>query len=98
MTWQEVACVSYICIWLRWPYNDYGDDHLDVAAGDGDDHLDDLHDDGDYHAIYDSVDKMTREGGGCLPLSAADQPLVWFGRSELPSNIPWNTNKYILYF
>ena len=85
MTRQEVACVSYICIWLRWPYNDYGDDHHDEAAGDGDDHLDYHHDDGDYHAIYDSVDKMTREGGGCLPLSATVNRR--FGLDALCSNI-----------
>ena len=59
--------------------NDNGDDDDD----DDDDKNDDDHDDdqgnvGD-HASYEGVDKMTREGGGCLPLSANDHPPVWFG-------------------
>ena len=71
------------------------DDHFMMVNGDDhdgqDDHCEDHDDDDDHangadHAIYDGVDKMTGEGGGCLPLSATDHPPVWFGRSALHSN------------
>ena len=82
---REGAWIRYICIWSWWSFDDYGDDHHDEAVDDGDDHHDDAVADGDYHAIYDSVDKMTREGGGCLPLSATVNRR--FGLDALCSNI-----------
>ena len=74
------------------PIHAYGDDH----DGHGEDHDDD---NGADHAIYDGVDKMTREGGGGLPLSATDHPPVWFGcSSALHPNISLIVNKYVFSF
>ena len=95
--WKITMKVQYICIWSWWAFCDLDDDHHDEAADDGDDHHDDAVDDGDDHAIHDEVDKMTREGGGCLPLSANDQPPVWFGRSSFHLDMPWYMNKNVLY-